>query len=186
MRRRFLAAAVTALLAMSLAGIQAAADEPTAGAATEITELAEKTEAAVEEVGDQAEIMGIMEEIEAVEEAVEAAEAAEEDDGIRSAGTAGNPGEEMVTWILPKSTYELFNLVNEHEPMDETGTAIYNDQIRKSMGANTDLYPTQKEFSDWRAPKGRLIRKTLEDSEFYPGTSHDYLVYVPAAYDPEK
>ncbi len=186
MRRRFLATAVTALLAMSIAGIQAAADEPTAGAATEIMEMAEKAEATVAEAGDQAEIMDVMEEVEAVEEAVEAAEAAEEDEGIRSAGTAGNPGEEMVTWILPKSTYELFNLVNEHEPMDETGTTIYNDQIQKSMGANTDLYPTQKEFSDWRAPKGRLIRKTLEDSEFYPGTSHDYLVYVPAAYDPEK
>ena len=231
MRKRFLVVAAAALLAMSLATIEAAADEPAAEATTEIMEMAEKVEEAIEDAEEKAEIAEVMEEIEAVEEAEEAAEeemaaeeaeaadvetalaeggeaaeeagpawdeaeaeateAAEEaeeeiDDGTRSAGTGGNPGEEMVTWILPKSTYELFNLVNEHEPMDATGTEIYNDQIHKSMAANAELYPSTREFVDWRAPRGKLIKATLEDSEFYPGTSHDYLVYVPKAYDPEK
>ncbi len=34
-------------------------------------------------------------------------------------------------------------------------------------------------------PKGDVLKFTLEDSKFFPGTRHDYWVYVPAEYSPD-
>jgi gluconolactonase len=34
-------------------------------------------------------------------------------------------------------------------------------------------------------PKGDVLKFTLEDSKIFPGTSHDYWVYVPAEYSPD-
>ena len=35
-------------------------------------------------------------------------------------------------------------------------------------------------------PKGDVLKFTLEDSKFFPGTHHDYWVYVPAEYTADK
>src|SRR5580658_10063016 len=35
-------------------------------------------------------------------------------------------------------------------------------------------------------PKGTTLKFTLEDSKIFPGTRHDYWVYVPAEYAPDK
>jgi gluconolactonase len=35
-------------------------------------------------------------------------------------------------------------------------------------------------------PKGYVMKFTLEDSKIFPGTHHDYWVYVPAEYSPDK
>jgi sugar lactone lactonase YvrE/enterochelin esterase-like enzyme len=35
-------------------------------------------------------------------------------------------------------------------------------------------------------PKGEVLKFTLEDSKFFPGTHHDYWVYVPAEYTADK
>jgi gluconolactonase len=35
-------------------------------------------------------------------------------------------------------------------------------------------------------PKGQILKFTLEDSKIFPGTKHDYWVYVPAEYTPDK
>src|SRR5271154_7184094 len=35
-------------------------------------------------------------------------------------------------------------------------------------------------------PKGAVLKFTLEDSKIFPGTRHDYWIYVPAEYDGSK
>lgn len=65
--------------------------------------------------------------------------------------------------------------------------------IRDAAGEKLETGTTRIEHYDYtpdsqtqNVPKGTVTRHTWNDSKIYPGTKRDYLVYVPAQYDPEK
>lgn len=92
-----------------------------------------------------------------------------------------NPQEEVVNVNIPKSTYDLFDAVLAAPitgPTDE-----YRRYLNESKVINTHMYPFTDAFKDKGAPKGTIVSGILSDSKFYPGTSHEYWVYIPEQYN---
>lgn len=90
------------------------------------------------------------------------------------------PVEKYVELKIPESTYHLFHAVFDR-PI--TGpTEDFKTYHAKSREMNDALYPFPECFAEKGAPKGRVVSGTLQDSVFYPGTTHDYWVYIPAQY----
>lgn len=65
--------------------------------------------------------------------------------------------------------------------------------IRDRSGKKLETGTTRIEHYDYSpdslvqdVPKGKITRHSWNDSKIYPGTVRDYLVYVPAQYDPSK
>ncbi len=94
--------------------------------------------------------------------------------------------DEYVNWTLPKSVYELLNKVNLTEAFTKEEVAVYNSQLYASYLYDLAKYPDPEEFTDQGNPKGKVVSGTMEDSEFYPGTSRIYKLYIPAQYDASK
>lgn len=93
---------------------------------------------------------------------------------------ADKPEETYVEIKVPKSTYNLFNAVMAR-PITGT-TEEFRQYLEKSRSINEDMYPVTEIFEDKGAPRGTVISGSLPDSAFYPGTTHDYWVYIPQQY----
>lgn len=93
-------------------------------------------------------------------------------------------GVKTVTVELPESAYHLRNSLLEHPILNRIPD---EDQPSYAMADdNIDLYPYPAESTKKDSvPEGQVIHGKLEDSVYYPGVSHDYAVYIPAAYKPE-
>lgn len=52
-----------------------------------------------------------------------------------------------------------------------------------SLFAADDYVPGADSKPQPGVPKGTILKFTLNDSKIFPGTRHDYWVYVPAEYD---
>ena len=96
------------------------------------------------------------------------------------------PKEEYVDLRVPASTYHTFNALYEHAKdasmFEYTTTRRNNDSIT----INNELFALPEIFSDKGNPRGTVRRETMDDSLFYPGTTRDYWLYLPASYDPEE
>ena len=55
-----------------------------------------------------------------------------------------------------------------------------------SVFAADDYQPGPNSKPQPGVPKGDVLKFTLENSKIFPGTRHDYWVYVPKEYSPEK
>lgn len=57
--------------------------------------------------------------------------------------------------------------------------------LRFSLFAANDYTNGPDSYSQPGVPKGEILKFTLDDSKIFPGTRHEYWVYVPAEYDGE-
>src|SRR5581483_2657685 len=65
----------------------------------------------------------------------------------------------------------------------QTFLAIVFSSFAISIFAADDYTNTPDSKPQPGVPKGEILKFTLEDSKIFPGTRHDYWVYVPAEYD---
>ena len=56
----------------------------------------------------------------------------------------------------------------------------------RSLYAGDDYQPGPDSQPQPKVPRGFVVKYTLENSKIFPGTRHDYWVYVPAEYTPDK
>jgi len=89
-------------------------------------------------------------------------------------------------WAELQSEVEAGNMSSE-EAKDKM-TAIKKEIAAKMKGnADVEHYKfTSDSLPQEGVPKGTVTKHTLNDSRIYPGTTHDYWVYVPAQYTDTK
>ena len=94
----------------------------------------------------------------------------------------GPQTEPTVTVTIPESIYHLYNAI--YEQPAEGSSPSFLAQAKWSSEKGQGIYELPESCTDLGNPRGVQIGGRLDDSIFYPGTGHDYFVYLPPCLAP--